>query len=187
MAHILTACSNDTAQFGAREPTGSWVALWRTLGMAAYLPGCLHFYYLYRCVNWTDNDLGTGNDARSKYEMRKSSQYGNGHFLLQSSAPLLELTALLPSVHHKNHICLFRQATNQQSERDSARVELVYQCHRTCNAWFAFTAGRNTVHDTTVPAAAVICNLLAQQHAHHACFWRIGPSNRPCTVQPVHG
>jgi hypothetical protein len=44
----------------------------------------------------------------------------------------------------------------------------------------------DTVHDTTVPAAAVICNLLAQQHAHHACFGVVR-SNRPCTVQPVHG
>jgi hypothetical protein len=72
-------------------------------------------------------------------------------------------------------------------EGDSTRVELVYQCLRNLQCLFAFTAGRNTVHDTTVPAAAVICNLLAQQHAPSCLFWRIGPVKQTLHCAAVHG
>jgi hypothetical protein len=73
-----------------------------------------------------------------------------------------------------------RQATQQSTCKKETR--------RACGAGLSVSeelamlgshsAGRNTVHDTTVPAAAVICNLLAQQHAHHAFFGVLVRSNR---------
>jgi hypothetical protein len=71
-----------------------------------------------------------------------------------------------------------RQHSNPHARRRlDARVELVYQCLKLAMLG-SHSAGRNTVHDTTVPAAAVICNLLAQQHAHHAFFGVLVRSNR---------
>jgi hypothetical protein len=73
----------------------------------------------------------------------------------------MELTMTLAYGMHSRRKRMFercRQATQQPCKKETRRAwELVYQCLRNLQCLVAFTAGRNTVHDT-VPAAAVICN-----------------------------
>jgi hypothetical protein len=129
-------------------------------------------------------------------EMLQAGSKAISTVLAMSAVPVvlhfcMELTKTLAYGMHSRRKRMFercRQATQQSTCKKETR--------RACGAGLSVSeelamlglhSGRNTVHDTTVPAAAVICNLLAQQHAHHACFGVLVRSNRPCTVQPVHG
>jgi hypothetical protein len=169
---------------------------------------CWHLYCsIYAAAHWTDCDLctGTGSQAQSTGREKCCRQQGN-----QPQSTCNVCSSVLHSLHgayydsgirmHSRRKRMFercRQATQQSTCKKETR--------RACGAGLSVSEElamlgshhRNTVHDTTVPAAAVICNLLAQQHAHHACFGVLVRSNRPalcslymaeseCCTNPVY-
>jgi hypothetical protein len=154
---------------------------------------CWHsvLFYLCCCTGLIcDLCTGTGSQAQStgreccRQAARQSHQYLQClqyQLCCTSAWSLLRTLAYGMHSRRKRLSGAGRQHSNPHARRRLDACGAGLSVSRNLQCWSAFTAGRNTVHDTTVPAAAV-CNLLASA----AClFWRIGPVKH-CTVQPVH-
>jgi hypothetical protein len=150
-------------------------------------------------ADWTDlrSALAQAVKHNQPAENAAGRQQGNqpqSYNVCSTSCVALSAWSLLSDSHTgctvEESVCLSgagRQHSNPHARRTRRACGAGLSVSEELAMLGSHSAGRNTVHDTTVPAAAVICNLLAQQHAHHACFGVLVRSNRPCTVQPVHG
>jgi hypothetical protein len=159
-------------------------------GQKATVWSCWHSVLFYLCcAHWTDlRSLHWHSQAQSTgREMLQAARHTKYLQCLQYQLCCTSAWSFYSDsgCTVEESVCLSgagRQHSNPHARRRlDARVELVYQCLRNLQCLVAFTAGRNTVHDTTVPAAAVICNLLLSS-AHHVFLYWSGQTDLHCAA-----